>query len=84
MEQQTIKVTATFNDIDWITIFFFIGLFVIVHGVDAAGILDLAAQRLLAADRRRPGHDRRRHPVGLGRSSRRSSTTSRSSRRWSL
>jgi Na+/H+ antiporter NhaD/arsenite permease-like protein len=48
LEQQTIKVTATFNDIDWITIFFFIGLFVIVHGVDAAGILDIAAQRLLA------------------------------------
>jgi Na+/H+ antiporter NhaD/arsenite permease-like protein len=49
MEQQTIKVTATFSDVDWITIFFFIGLFVIVHGVDAAGILDSAARRLLAA-----------------------------------
>jgi Na+/H+ antiporter NhaD/arsenite permease-like protein len=49
MEQQTLKVTATFNDIDWITIFFFIGLFVIVHGVDVAGILDLTARRLLAA-----------------------------------
>ena len=45
--KQTIKVSATFSDIDWITIFFFIGLFVIVHGVDAAGILDIAAQRLL-------------------------------------
>jgi len=49
MEQQTVKVSATFNDIDWITIFFFIGLFVIVHGVDVAGILDIAARRLLAA-----------------------------------
>jgi Na+/H+ antiporter NhaD/arsenite permease-like protein len=49
MERQTIKVTATFNDIDWVTIFFFIGLFVIVHGIDAAGILDIAARRLLAA-----------------------------------
>src|SRR5438105_4533485 len=48
MERQTIKVSATFSEIDWITIFFFIGLFVIVHGVDAAGILDIAAQRLLA------------------------------------
>ncbi len=47
MEQQTIKVTATFGEIDWITIFFFIGLFVIVHGVDVAGILDIAAHRLL-------------------------------------
>ncbi len=49
MERQTVKVTATFNEIDWITIFFFIGLFVIVHGVDVAGILDVAARRLLAA-----------------------------------
>ena len=47
MEQQTIKVSATFSDIDWITIFFFVGLFVIVHGVDVAGILDIAARRLL-------------------------------------
>jgi Na+/H+ antiporter NhaD/arsenite permease-like protein len=54
MEQQTVKVTATFNDIDWITIFFFIGLFVIVHGVDAAGILDIAARRLLAATGENP------------------------------
>ena len=49
MEQQTVKVTATFNDIDWITIFFFIGLFIIVHGIDVAGMLDLAAHYLLAA-----------------------------------
>ncbi len=49
LERQTAKVTATFNDVDWITIFFFIGLFIIVHGVDAAGITDLAARRLLAA-----------------------------------
>jgi Na+/H+ antiporter NhaD/arsenite permease-like protein len=48
-ERQTIKVTATFNEIDWITIFFFIGLFVIVHGVDVAGILDIAARHLLVA-----------------------------------
>jgi Na+/H+ antiporter NhaD/arsenite permease-like protein len=49
MEQQTIKVTATFNDIDWIAIFFFVGLFVIVHGVDTTGILNAAARLLLAA-----------------------------------
>jgi Na+/H+ antiporter NhaD/arsenite permease-like protein len=48
MEQQTLKVIATFGDIDWITIFFFIGLFVVVHGVETAGILDIAARRLLA------------------------------------
>jgi Na+/H+ antiporter NhaD/arsenite permease-like protein len=54
MEQQTLKITATFNDIDWITIFFFVGLFIIVHGVDVAGMLDLAAHRLLAATGENP------------------------------
>jgi Na+/H+ antiporter NhaD/arsenite permease-like protein len=54
IEQQTIKVTATFNDIDWITIFFFVGLFVIVHGIDVAGILDIAARRLLMATGENP------------------------------
>ena len=46
-EKQTIRVTETFNEVDWITIFFSIGLFVIVHGIDIAGVLDLAAQRLI-------------------------------------
>jgi Na+/H+ antiporter NhaD/arsenite permease-like protein len=49
IERQTEKVTATFADVDWITIFFFIGLFIVVHGVDVAGIIDLVARRLLAA-----------------------------------
>src|SRR5205085_6417884 len=31
----------------WITIFFFLGLFVIVHGIDVAGVLGLAAQGLI-------------------------------------
>jgi Na+/H+ antiporter NhaD/arsenite permease-like protein len=46
-EKQTVRVTETFNEVDWITIFFFIGLFVIVHGIDAAGVLGLAAQQLM-------------------------------------
>ena len=41
-EKQTLRVTETFNEVDWITIFFFLGLFVIVHGIDAAGVLDLS------------------------------------------
>ena len=52
-EKQTLRVTETFAEIDWITIFFFLGLFVIVHGIDAAGLLDLAARHLIAAT----GHD---------------------------
>src|SRR5438128_1630822 len=48
-EKQTLRVTATFAEVDWITIFFFLGLFVIVHGIDVAGLLGLAAQQLMAA-----------------------------------
>jgi len=47
-EKQTERVTETFNEVDWITIFFFLGLFVIVHGIDVAGVLDLAAQQLMS------------------------------------
>ena len=47
-EKQTMRVTETFNEVDWITIFFFLGLFVIVHGIDSAGALDLAARHLIA------------------------------------
>ena len=46
-EKQAVRVTETFNEVDWITIFFFLGLFVIVHGIDHAGVLDLAAHQLL-------------------------------------
>ncbi len=48
-EKQTVKVTETFGDIDWITIFFFVGLFVVVHGVDVAGVLKLLADALVRA-----------------------------------
>ena len=48
-EKQTLRVTETFAEVDWITIFFFLGLFVIVHAIDVAGVLDLAAKRLIAS-----------------------------------
>jgi Na+/H+ antiporter NhaD/arsenite permease-like protein len=53
-EKQTLRVTETFNEVDWITIFFFLGLFVIVHGIDAAGVLDLAARHLITLTRGDP------------------------------
>jgi Na+/H+ antiporter NhaD/arsenite permease-like protein len=40
---------STFSDVEWITIFFFIGLFIVVHGVDVSGLLKLLAARLVAA-----------------------------------
>ncbi len=46
-EEQSRRVMHTFNEVEWITIFFFVGLFVIVHGVDVAGVLRLAAGHLV-------------------------------------
>ncbi len=47
-EKQTVKVTETFGEVDWITIFFFVGLFIVVHGVDTAGVLKLLADGLVS------------------------------------
>ena len=49
IEKQTEKVTATFTDVDWITIFFFVGLFVVVHGLDAAGVLKYLSRQVIAS-----------------------------------
>ena len=46
-EKQTQRVIETFNEVDWITISFFVGLFVIVHGIEAAGVLGMAAEGLI-------------------------------------
>src|SRR6185437_9331974 len=48
-EKAAHNVHATFGDVEWITIFFFIGLFVVVHGVDVGGLLVLLANKLVAA-----------------------------------
>jgi Na+/H+ antiporter NhaD/arsenite permease-like protein len=43
------KIIAIYGDVDWITIFFFVGLFVVVHGFEATGLLARVAQALVAA-----------------------------------
>jgi Na+/H+ antiporter NhaD/arsenite permease-like protein len=48
-EKAAHNIHATFGDVEWITIFFFIGLFVVVHGVDVGGLLILLANKLVAA-----------------------------------
>jgi len=48
-EKAAHNIHSTFGDVEWITIFFFIGLFVVVHGVDVGGLLNLLAQKLVAA-----------------------------------
>jgi Na+/H+ antiporter NhaD/arsenite permease-like protein len=48
-EKAAQNIHATFSDVEWITIFFFIGLFIVVHGVEVGGLLALLAQKLVAA-----------------------------------
>lgn len=48
-EKAAHNVHQTFGDVEWITIFFFIGLFVVVHGVDVGGLLQLLGNKLVAA-----------------------------------
>ncbi len=48
-EKAAHNIHQTFGDVEWITIFFFIGLFVVVHGVDVGGLLNLLANELVAA-----------------------------------
>ncbi len=43
-EHQTRKVHASFSDVEWITLFFFMGLFIVVAGVERAGVIGKAAQ----------------------------------------
>jgi Na+/H+ antiporter NhaD/arsenite permease-like protein len=48
-ERQSSRVQETFNEVEWITIFFFVGLFVVVHAVEVGGLLRILAERLVAA-----------------------------------
>jgi len=43
------NIHATFGDVEWITIFFFLGLFIVVHGVEAGGLLHVLANALVHA-----------------------------------
>ena len=46
--KQAANVHSTFADVEWSTIFFLVGLFVLVHAVEVSGLLGLLARRLVA------------------------------------
>jgi Na+/H+ antiporter NhaD/arsenite permease-like protein len=48
-EKAAHNIHTTFGDVEWITIFFFLGLFIVVHGVEVGGLLHLLANKLVAA-----------------------------------
>jgi len=47
--RQSEKVHGTFAEVEWVTIFFFLALFVLVHAVEVSGLLGLLAKQLVAA-----------------------------------
>ncbi len=50
-QAQSEAVTNAFQEVDWVTIFFFIGLFVVVGAVTRAGLLDYLGRLLVGATR---------------------------------
>jgi Na+/H+ antiporter NhaD/arsenite permease-like protein len=48
-EKASHNIHSTFGDVEWITIFFFIGLFIVVHGVEVGGLLALLGEKLVHA-----------------------------------
>jgi Na+/H+ antiporter NhaD/arsenite permease-like protein len=48
-EKAAHNIHQTFGDVEWITIFFFIGLFIVVHGVEVGGLLQRLGNGLVDA-----------------------------------
>jgi Na+/H+ antiporter NhaD/arsenite permease-like protein len=48
-EKASHNIHQTFGDVEWITIFFFLGLFIVVHGVEVGGLLRLLANMMIEA-----------------------------------
>jgi len=46
--EQTEEIDSIFAQVEWITIFFFIGLFIIVYAVESTGLLEMLAHEVLA------------------------------------
>lgn len=45
--EQSAEIEKIFSQVEWITIFFFIGLFIIVYGVEKTGLLELVAHEIM-------------------------------------
>jgi Na+/H+ antiporter NhaD/arsenite permease-like protein len=48
-EKQSSNVHGAFAEVEWVTIFFFVGLFVVVYGIEQAGLIKLMSDQLIAA-----------------------------------
>ena len=48
-EEQGESVQHAFAEVEWVTLMFFVGLFILVHGLEHAGVIRAMAEKLLAA-----------------------------------
>jgi len=48
-DHQSKNVHHAFTEVEWITLMFFVGLFILVYGLESAGVIKTMAQKLLAA-----------------------------------
>ncbi|MBX9604270.1 MAG: ArsB/NhaD family transporter [Bryobacteraceae bacterium] len=48
-EEQSQAVQKAFAEVEWVTLMFFVGLFILVHGLNAAGVIRMMAEKLLEA-----------------------------------
>jgi len=46
-DDQSEDVHRSFGEVEWVTIFFFIGLFIVVAGIEHAGVLQILADRVI-------------------------------------
>ncbi|MCP3663727.1 MAG: ArsB/NhaD family transporter [Gammaproteobacteria bacterium] len=47
-ETQSENVNRHFGEVEWVTIFFFVGLFIVVSGIEHAGLLDILANWVIS------------------------------------
>ena len=47
-EDQSENVHKSFGEVEWVTIFFFVGLFILVHGLEHVGLLRILADKVLS------------------------------------
>ncbi len=47
VDKQSAAVHRAFCEVEWVTIFFFIGLFIVVYAVETTGLLDLLAHKVV-------------------------------------
>jgi len=48
IEEQSDNVHKSFNEVEWTTIFFFMGLFIVVYGIETTGILAILAENVIS------------------------------------